>query len=105
GRVLPNGDLRRLAPAPDPWREEGRGGRRPRPFPARGAQGDLLAWHGSSFPSRAQRLRTVSTGQGARRITRSATLPRRTLERPLRPWVPITIRSARRRRAIRGICS
>src|SRR5687768_5379621 len=37
---------------------------------------------------------TVSTGHGARRTTCSATLPRSRRSSPVRPWVPITIRSA-----------
>jgi hypothetical protein len=55
--------------------------------------------------SGAHRLRIVSTGQAARRTNRSATLPMSTLERPVRPWVPITSRSARVRRTARRICS
>jgi len=35
----------------------------------------------------------VNTGHGALRTTFSATLPRRTWARPVRPWVAITIRS------------
>ena len=38
--------------------------------------------------------RTVSTGQGAAATTREATLPRKNLAKPVRPWVPMTIRSA-----------
>jgi hypothetical protein len=41
--------------------------------------------------------RTVSTGQGASRTVRSATLPSSTCLSPLSPLVPITIRSASRR--------
>jgi hypothetical protein len=37
---------------------------------------------------------TVNTGQGAFRTTFSATLPIRAWERPVRPWVAMTIRSA-----------
>ena len=37
--------------------------------------------------------RTESTGQGAWRTTRSATLPMSACASPVRPWVPITIRS------------
>lgn len=37
--------------------------------------------------------RTVNTGQGALRTTRSATLPSSTWANPPRPWVPSTIRS------------
>ena len=33
------------------------------------------------------------TGQGARRTTRSATLPRSKCGSPVRPWVPMTMRS------------
>ena len=40
-------------------------------------------------------LRTVNTGQGAKWITRSATLPRSTRLRLLRPWVPMITMSAR----------
>src|SRR5690606_3063584 len=35
-------------------------------------------------------VRTVNTGHGAIRITRSATLPRTSRSSPLRPWLPIT---------------
>src|SRR6266511_5100363 len=49
--------------------------------------------------------RTVSTGQGAMETTRPATLPRKNFASPVRPWVPITIRSARLDRAARAICS
>ena len=42
--------------------------------------------------SRSSRL-TTSTGQGALRITFSATLPKRACVRPVRPWVAMTIRS------------
>lgn len=51
----------------------------------------------------AYRLRTVSTGQGASCTTRSATLPRKNRENPVRPWVPMTIRSARLPLAVRTI--
>jgi hypothetical protein len=37
--------------------------------------------------------RMVSTGQGAVRTTRSATLPNIKCATPVRPWVPITIKS------------
>jgi hypothetical protein len=37
--------------------------------------------------------RATNTGHGARRTTFSATLPRRTWERPVRPWVPMIMRS------------
>lgn len=43
--------------------------------------------------------RTTSTGTGEVRITCSAPLPSNTLPRPLRPWVPTTIRSAFHSRA------
>jgi hypothetical protein len=37
---------------------------------------------------------TARTGQGARRKTRSVTLPMSMCASPVRPWVDITIRSA-----------
>jgi len=43
--------------------------------------------------------RTTSTGTGAVRMTCSAPLPSNTRPRPLRPWVPTTIRSAFHSRA------
>lgn len=46
----------------------------------------------SHFPGRL----TVNTGHGARRTTFSATLPRSTCWRPVRPCVLITMRSALR---------
>jgi hypothetical protein len=42
-----------------------------------------------------ERPRTVSTGHGAVAATRAATLPRKKRATPVRPWVPMTIRSAR----------
>src|SRR5215471_18595510 len=51
------------------------------------------------------RPRTVSTGQGAAVTTREATLPRKSLASPVRPWVPSTITSAFFDRAARTICS
>ena len=45
---------------------------------------------------------TVSTGHGALRSVRSATLPRKMWASPVRPCVPITIRSAPSCRATRG---
>src|SRR5215831_20934835 len=51
------------------------------------------------------RPRTVSTGQGADVTTREATLPRKSLASPVRPWVPSTITSAFFDRAARTICS
>ena len=36
---------------------------------------------------------TVSTGHEAKRTTFSATLPRRTCWSPIRPWVPMTMRT------------
>src|SRR4029453_3671967 len=39
---------------------------------------------------------TVNTGHGAKRTTFSATLPRSTWDSPVRPWVPMTMRSAPR---------
>ena len=47
--------------------------------------------------------RTVMTGHGAVAITRSATLPRKNFEKPRRPCVPTTMRSARLERAVRTI--
>jgi hypothetical protein len=38
--------------------------------------------------------RTAATGQGARRMMDSATLPRSMRPTPVRPWVPITMSSA-----------
>src|SRR5215467_2090368 len=49
--------------------------------------------------------RTVSTGQGAAVTTREATLPRKNLANPVRPWVPMTIRSAFFDLAARMICA
>src|SRR5215467_13209999 len=49
--------------------------------------------------------RTVSTGQGAAVTTREATLPRKNLANPVRPWVPMTIRSAFFDLAARTICA
>jgi hypothetical protein len=49
--------------------------------------------------------RTVTTGQGAARTTRSATLPRKNFSNPRRPCVPITIRSDFVDRQARMICS
>src|SRR5262249_2356986 len=49
--------------------------------------------------------RTVNTGQVAVETTRLATLPRKNLASPVRPWVPITTRSARLDRAAFVICS
>src|SRR6185503_11545810 len=43
--------------------------------------------------------RTVRTGHGDVAITREATLPNRNRERPVRPRVPITMRSVRLTRA------
>lgn len=40
--------------------------------------------------------RTTSTGTSERRTTASATEPRSARSRPVRPWVPMTIRSALR---------
>jgi erythromycin esterase-like protein len=53
----------------------------------------------------ASHARTVSTGHGAMVSTRAATLPISARRTPVRPWVPMTIRSARRdfaRRAMRS---
>jgi hypothetical protein len=47
--------------------------------------------------------RTVMTGQGADAMTRVATLPMTILDRPVRPWVPITMKSARLAFAARTI--
>src|SRR5215475_14658506 len=51
------------------------------------------------------RPRTVSTGQDAAVTTREATLPRKSLASPVRPWVPSTITSAFLDLAARTICS
>jgi hypothetical protein len=49
--------------------------------------------------------RTVITGQDATAATREATLPRKNSARPVRPWVPMTIRSAFFDLAARAISS
>ena len=48
---------------------------------------------------------TVKTGEVAAATTRPATLPRNSLASPERPWVPMTITSARFDLAKRTICS
>jgi hypothetical protein len=48
----------------------------------------------SLIRGRTCRQRTVMTGQWAVRTTRSATLPRNKCDTPVRPCVPMTIRSA-----------
>jgi hypothetical protein len=53
----------------------------------------------------AYRDRTVTTGHGAIEMTRPATLPMSSFVRPVRPWVPITMRSLRSRFAALTICS
>src|SRR5262249_2708724 len=63
-------------------------GGRPRPRRARPG-----AWAGPHPAAPPTRGRTVRTGQTARRRTASATLPRRVRLSPVRPWLPITIRS------------
>src|SRR6266545_3435500 len=47
----------------------------------------------------------VSTGQWAAATTREATLPRKSLAKPVRPWVPMTMRSAFLDLDARTICS
>ncbi len=66
----------------------------PRTYPPAGAtmsgtMGALAVGRSSAASS----TLVVSTGHGASRTTRSATLPASRCERPVRPWVPITMRS------------